>query len=120
MLCLLAATLPLWWIGLYTSEAFRATFVRPDDWSRLRPFLFADIGLTVATAWAGVNRLRGVPSTLAGGVTIGAWGYATLWTVGASWAGALSALGTMLMLGAFVMVVAACHALVSPGVARDR
>ena len=120
MLCLLAAAVPVWWAALYTSDAFRQLFVEPSVWATLRPLLYADLGLTVVTAMAGFRGLGGSLSRMAAGLAIGAWGYATLWTVGAAITGALSTLGTILMLVAFALVCAACHALVSPRRADDR
>jgi hypothetical protein len=119
-LCVLAAALPTWWLALYASEGARDLFVRPDEWSRLQPFLYADLGLTIVTGIAGARGLRGALSGAIAGMAVGAWGYATLWTVGAAIAGSLSTLGTLVMLIAFVVVCLACHALVSSRRAGDR
>ena len=105
---------------LYASETARTLFVPPDEWRRLQPLLYADFGLTVITGIAGVRGLRRSVSGVVAGLTIGAWGYATLWTVGAAVASALSTLGTTLMLIAFAIVCLACHALVSPRRAGNR
>ena len=119
-LCLLAAAVPAWWLVLYASEMFRDLFVKPEAWGRLQPFLYADLGLTVVTALAGVRGLGGSLSATLSGVTVGAWAYATLWTIGAALDGSLSTLGTTLMLAAFTLVATTCHALVSPRRARER
>ena len=117
-LCLLAAAVPAWWLALYANETFRELFVRPAEWERLQPFLYADLGLTAVTGMAGARSLGGSLSAILVGLVVGAWGYATLWTVGAAVAGSLSTLGAGLMLAAFALVCAACHALVSPRRAR--
>jgi hypothetical protein len=119
-LCVVAGALPVWWVALYASEAARGLFVRPDEWRVLRPFLYADLGLAIVTGIAGARGLRGGLSGALAGMSVGGWGYATLWTVGASVAGSLSALGTLVMLIAFVVVCLACHALVSSRRAVDR
>ena len=119
-LCLLAVAVPAWWLVLYASEMFRDLFVEPEAWGRLQPFLYADLGLTVVTALAGVRGLTGSLSATLAGLTVGAWAYATLWTIGAALDGSLSTLGPTLMLAAFTLVVTTCHALVSPRRARQR
>ena len=120
LLCVLAAAVPAWWAALFASDAFRRLFVEPGAWETLRPLLYADLGLAVVTVLAGVRGLSGSLSATVAGLAIGAWGYATLWTVGAAVTGSLSTLGTMLMLVAFALVCAACHALVSPRRSDDR
>ena len=119
-LCFLAAAVPAWWLALYGSEPVRGVFVSSGEWDRIRPFLYADLGLAVVTGMAGVRGLAGSPSGTLPGVAVGGWGYATLWTVGATVGGGLSALGTMLMLAAFTIVCVASRALVSPSRARER
>lgn len=105
---------------MYVSEGARDLFVPPDEWRRLQSFLSADFGLAVVTGIAGARGLRGWLSGAVAGIAVGAWGYATLWTVGAPVAGSLTTLGTIVMLVAFVTVCLACHALVSPRRAGDR
>ena len=112
--------MPAWWVALFASDAFRRLFVEPGAWETLRPLLYADLGLAVVTVLAGVRGLSGSLSATVAGLAIGAWGYATLWTVGAAVTGSLSTLGTMLMLVAFALVCAAYHALVSPRRSDDR
>ena len=119
-LCLLAAAVPAWWLALYGSEPVRGVFVPPGEWDRIRPFLFPDVGLAIITGVAGVRGLRESVSGPIAGLTVGAWGYATLWTLGATADGAASALGGMLMLAAFTIVCVASRALVSPSRALDR
>lgn len=119
-LCLLAVAVPAWWLVLYANEMFRDLFVKPEAWGRLQPFLYADLGLTVVTALAGVRGLAGSLSTTLAGLTVGAWAYATLSTIGAAIDGSLSALGTTLMLVAFALVSTTCHALVSARRVRER
>jgi hypothetical protein len=119
-LCLLAAAVPAWWLALYGSEPVRGVFVPPGEWDRIRPFLFPDLGLAAITGVAGVRGLGGSLSGTIAGLAVGAWGYATLWTVGATVDGGVSALGVMLMLAAFTIVCVASRALVSPSRARDR
>jgi hypothetical protein len=119
-LCLVAAAIPAWWLALYASEAFRGLFVRPEGWSRLQPFLYADLALAAVTGMAGVNGFRASLSGLLAGLVIGGWGYATLWTVGTAASGSLSTLGAGLMMAALVLVSVAARALVSTGRARDR
>ena len=114
-LCLLAVLIPAWWAALYGSESFRALFVRPDEWDRLQPFVYADAGLAVLTGLAGARGLSRSLSPMTAGLAVGGWGYATLWMAGATLAGGWPALGAVLMGGAFIMVAAACHALVSTG-----
>ena len=116
---MLAAALPAWWLGLYVSQAARELFVRPDEWRLVQPFLYADLGLAIVTGIAGARGLRGGLSGGIAGISVGAWGYATLWTVGAAVAGSLSALGTVVMLIAFAVVCLASHALVSSRRAVD-
>ena len=119
-LCLLAAAVPAWWLALSGSEPVRGVFVPPGEWDRIRPFLFPDVGLAIITGVAGVRGLRGSVSGSVAGLAVGAWGYATLWTLGATVDGAVSALGAMLMLAAFTIVCLASRALVSPSRAVDR
>jgi hypothetical protein len=119
-LCVLAAAVPAWWVALYASETVRGLFVRSDEWGRLQPFLYADVGLTVVTGVAAVRALGGSLSGTIAGLAVGAWGYSTLWTVGAAVTGVLSTLGAALMLAAFALVSSACHALVPPRRPSDR
>ena len=119
-LCAVAVAVPAWWVALYASESFRGVFVQPDDWAGLRSFLPADVGLTILTAVTGMRALRTDVSRTMAGLTAGAWGYATLWSVGAAIAGVLSALGAATMLVAFALVSTACHAPVSASGAGER
>ena len=114
-LCLLAVLVVAWWIALHASEAFRALFVRPDEWDGFRPFAYADAGLALLTLIVGAQGLRGSVAPAVAGLACGGWAYATLWSVGAAVSGSFLALGTALMLVALVVVALACHALVSPG-----
>jgi hypothetical protein len=114
-LCLLAVLIPAWWGALHASEMFRALFVRPDEWGRLQPFVYADMGLAVLTGLAGAKGFSRSLSAGMAGLAVGGWGYATLWTVGAALTGGWPALGAVVMVAAFVMVSLACHALVSTG-----
>jgi hypothetical protein len=114
-LCLLAVLIPAWWGALHASEVFRALFVRPGEWGRLQPFVYADIGLAIVTGLAGAKALSRSLSAGLAGLVVGGWGYATLWTAGATLTSGWPALGAVLMVAAFVMVSLACHALVSTG-----
>ena len=109
-----------WWIALHASESFRASFVQPNEWDRFRPFAYADAGLAVLTLMAGVRGFGGDLSPAVAGLAAGAWGYATLWSVGALLAGSFPALGVVLMIVALGIVAVACHALVSTGLADRR
>lgn len=119
-LCGLGALVPAWWVALHASEPFRTLFVMPGEWERFRPFAHADAGLAILTGYAGVRGLTGSLTRSVGGWTTGAWGYATLWSVGAAMSGSAPALGAVLMGAALVIVVFACHALVSTGGADRR
>jgi hypothetical protein len=119
-LCILAILVVAWWIALHSSESFRAAFVQPNEWDRFRPFVYADAGLAVLTLIAGVRGFGGNLSPVVAGLVAGAWGYATLWSVGALFAGSFPALGAMLMAIALLIVGVACHALVSTGRADRR
>jgi hypothetical protein len=119
-LCILAFLVVAWWIALHASESFRAAFVLPGEWDRFRPFVYADAGLAVLTLLAGVRGFGSNLSPAVAGLAAGAWGYATLWSIGALFGGSLPALGTMLMVVAMGIVGVACHALVSTGRADRR
>ena len=54
------------------------------------------------------------------GLAVGAWGYATLWSVGITMSGVFPALGAILMVIALAIVAITCHELVSPGRADRR
>ena len=114
-LCILSILVVAWWIALHASASFRAAFVQPDEWDRFRPFVYADAALAVLTLMAGVRGFGGNLSPTMAGLAAGAWGYATLWSVGALLAGSFPALGAGLMVVALAIVGVACHALVSTG-----
>ena len=117
-LVLVGIVVPLWWLALFANDAFRERFVAPADWPALRPFLLPDFGLASLTIACGVQGLRGRLSRLMAGLACGAWGYATLWTVGAMLSATLRAVGVVLMLTALTVVTLCCHALVSKSSAR--
>ncbi len=119
-LCVLAVLVIAWWIALHAGESFRAWFVRPEEWDRFRPFAYADAGLAVVTLMAGARGLGGSVSPVLAGLVAGAWGYATLWSLGATLGGSFPALGAVLMVVALGVVGVACHALVPTGRADHR
>jgi hypothetical protein len=72
-----------------------------------------DLGLAALTLLCGLHGLGGRLSPLLAGLACGAWGYATLWTIGAMFSRDIHAVGVVLMLTATALVGFCCHGLVS-------
>lgn len=113
VLVLTGMSVPLWWLALFASSAFRDRFVPTTSWPALTPFLLPDLGLAALTIMCGLHGLGGRLSPLLAGLACGAWVYATLWTIGAMFSRDIHAAGVVLMLLATVLVAFCCHGLVS-------
>ncbi len=105
-----AVGIPAWWLALHYSPVVRELFVPAESWRGFQTLLLPDLLLAVACGLLASQLVRGRFSNALVGVTFGAWGYATVysisWTVseGAPW------LGPMLMV---VTLAALWYALVS-------
>jgi hypothetical protein len=114
----LAAAVPVWWIALHRSEAARRLFVPDEAWPAFQYVLVPDLALALVTAALAVQLSRGRASRGLFGVVIGAWGYATVYSI--AWARAVDApvLGPATMVLALVILGVVWHGLVSARPAR--
>lgn len=115
-----AAAIPVWWLGLFRSERWRAAFVPDAAWPGFQSVLPADLALAAVTAIVAIQILRARTSVALLAATIGGWTYATVYSV--AWASSVGApmSGPALMIAALVGLMLVWYAMVPSGRAGRR
>jgi len=90
-------------------------FISPEGWTTFRSLLVPDLALAAATLTTALGAARRQLRPLHQGIVTGAWGYAALWTLSATWRGQLPMLDASVMVAGLVIVSYTCHAAVSQG-----
>lgn len=104
LLTLCALSVPIWWIGMFTSESVRNIFAPEHAWVALQRFLVADGFLFLTTLLTAHQVRRGLPAAPYGYLCLGAWCYASAWTCAAAWDGAVRWPAALLMIAGLCLV----------------
>ena len=95
ILAALAIGIPAWWAAMFHVAGAREVFVPDRAWPTFHAFVWPDLALAGACALLAGRLWRGVAAGSLAAAVVGAWAYATVftlaWTIEAAapWGGAL-------------------------------